>query len=106
MSLSSLVDGSGHLVDVRVGVHSLPERLSVLRVIATGIGLLGSVVVEGDTSTGEGESQSGLESLLVVELVKESGVVVVIDKETKSVNVLKVRALIVVSLWDLGHGFS
>jgi len=106
MSLSGLVDGSGHLVDVGVGVHGLPERLSVLWVIATGISLLGSVVVEGDTSSGEGEGQSGFETLLVVELIKESGVVVVIDEETKSINVLEVWALIVVSLWDQRHGFS
>jgi hypothetical protein len=49
--VSGSVDSSGHLVDVRVGVHVLPEGLSILRVVTTGVSLLGTVVVEWDSST-------------------------------------------------------
>lgn len=44
------MDLSDLLVKIGASVHVLPERLSVLRVVSTGIVLLGSVVREGDTS--------------------------------------------------------
>ena len=47
--LSGLVDQSSRFVEVGGGVHVLPERLSVLRVVASGEVLLTSVVVEWDT---------------------------------------------------------
>ena len=87
--LPGLVDGGGHLVDVRVGVHGLPEGLSVVGVVAAGIGLLTTVVVEGDALSGKGEGQGTLEHGGVMELVQESGIVVVVDEEAESIHVLE-----------------
>lgn len=55
--LSSTVDGSGHLVDVRVGVHVLPQRLSISWVVATTVLLLTTIVVEWNTLSCECECE-------------------------------------------------
>lgn len=47
-----------NLIEVRLGIHSLPERLTVLGVVTTAIVLLGAIVDEGDTTTGQGEYNS------------------------------------------------
>ena len=82
-SLSGFVNSGGHLVDVRVGVHILPERFSVLWVVTTSVSLLGTIVIEWDTSGGKSKDEGVFEHLLVVVLVQESSVVVVIDEDTK-----------------------
>jgi hypothetical protein len=75
-----------------------------LWVVATSVGLLGAVVVEWDTSSSKGESESVGKHFLVVILVKESGIVVVIDEKTKSINVLEMTSFFLVSVLDSVHG--
>lgn len=81
LGLSSLVDLGGHFVNVRVGVHILPQRLSVLRIVATSVGLLRSIVVEGDSSESQSEGESGLQLGLIVIGVHESCIVMVINED-------------------------
>lgn len=53
-------------------------------VVTTSVGLLRSIVIEWNTSGGESKNKRVFEHLLVVVLVQESGIVVVIDEDTKS----------------------
>lgn len=100
--LSGGVDLGHLLVDVAVGVHGLPEGLSVLWVVSTRVVLLTSVVEEWDTLGGEGEGKGRLEGGSVVVLVQESGVVVVVDEDSQGGKVLE-GTLSVVSVFDLVH---
>jgi len=102
--LSSIVNSSGHLVNVRVGVHVLPERLSVLWVVTTSVGLLRAIVIEWNTSGGESKNKRVFEHLLVVVLVQESGIVVVIDEDTKSGWVSELLVDLADSVSDSLHG--
>jgi len=101
--LSSTVDGSGHLVDVRVGVHVLPQRLSVSWIVATTVLLLTTIVVEWNTLGGECESKCTLEHSDIMVRVEESSVVVVVNENTESIHVLKVALLFVKSILDVVH---
>jgi len=105
-ALSSLVNFSGHLVNVRVGVHVLPERFSVLRVVTTSVGLLRTIVIEWNTSGGESKNKCVFEHLLVVVLVQESGIVVVIDEDTKSGWVSEFLVYLLDSSGDSLHGLG
>ena len=100
---SSLVDSSGLLIKVRAGVHVLPERLSIVWIVTTGIGLLTTVVVEWNTSGSHGEPKSTGEHVLVVELVQESSVVVVVNEDTKGIDILEVGLFFLVSVLDVVH---
>jgi hypothetical protein len=82
MSFSSSVNFGGHLIDIIVGVHVLPEGFSVVWIITPGIVLFRTVVVEWNTSSGQSKGKSRFESNLVVILVQESSVVVVINENT------------------------
>jgi len=101
--LSSIVDGSGHLVDVRVSFHVLPQRLSVLWIIATSICLLTTVVVEWNTPGGERECESTLEHGDIMVWVEETSIVVIVYEDTKSVNIFEVALLLFKSILDLVH---
>ena len=85
----SLSVGSGnHLVEVGIRLHVLPERLSVVGVVATGVVLLSAVVGEGDTAGSESENLSLFQTRSVVSVaVQETSIVVVVHEHTKGVNV-------------------
>jgi hypothetical protein len=102
--LSGGIDGGSHLVNVGVGVHVLPKGLSILGVITTAISLLGTVVVEWDTSGSHSEDESILEHSLVVILVKESGVIMVVNEEAKGIDIFEVTSFLVESVLDSVHG--
>lgn len=106
LGLAGLVDGGGHLVDVRGGVHILPEGLSVVGVVAAGVGLLTAIVVERDALPSEGEGQCTLEHSCVVVLVQESSVVVVVNEEAQSVHVFELGSLLCDSIFNVVHGLS
>lgn len=106
VSFSSSVDLGSHLIDVGVGVHVLPEGLSVLWIVSTIVVLFGTVVVEWDTSSGQSEGKSRFESRIVVELVLESSVIVVVDKDTKGINILEFTVFLSKSVFDVVHALS
>jgi len=103
-TLSEPVNFSGHLVNISVGVHVLPERLSVLWVVTTSVGLLRAIIIEWNTSGGESKNKRVFEHLLVVVLVQESGIVVVIDEDTKSAWVSEFLVYLINSVSDTLHG--
>jgi len=103
---SCLVNLGGHLVNVGVGVHVLPRGLSIIWIITTGIVLLRPVVIEWNTPSSQSESKSRLESLIIVELILESSVVVVIYKNTKGINILEFAILFSKSILKVVHGLS
>ena len=86
--LSLSVNSGDSLVEVSVCLHVLPERLSVVGVVAASVVLLRAVIGEGDSASSEGENLSLLQAVGVVTIsVQEASVVVVIDEHTKGVNV-------------------
>jgi len=94
------------LIDIGVGIHVLPERFSVLWIISSRVVLFRSVIVEWDTSSGQSEGESRFESRIVVELILESSVIVVIDEDTKGINVLEFTVFLRKSVFDILHAFS
>jgi len=106
MSFSSSVDLGGHLIDVRVGIHVLPEGFSVLWIISTGIVLFRAVVVEWNTSCSQSECETRFESAIVVELILESSVIVIVNEDTEGINILEFTIFFSKSVFDTVHAFS
>ena len=106
MGLSSSVDLGGHGVDWGAGVHVLPEGLSVVWIITTGVVLFRTVVVEWNTSSGQSEGEGSLEVLIVVELILESSVIVVVNEDTEGINVLEFAIFFSESVFDVVHALS
>jgi hypothetical protein len=102
--LALSVDLGDDLVETAVGVHVLPERLAVLGVVATTVVLLSTVVDEWDTTTGQGEHDSVVElSVGATMVVKETGVIVIVNEKTEGIDIGEVGFLSIVSLLDLSH---
>jgi hypothetical protein len=106
MSFSSSVDLGGHLIDIGVGVHVLPERLSVLWIVSSRVVLFRTIVIEWDASSGQSEGKSRFETGVIVELVLESSVIVVIDEDTKGINIFEFTIFLGKSVFDAIHTFS
>lgn len=106
LGFSGTVDGSCHLVDVRVGVHVLPEGLSVLWVSATAVSLLTTIVVEWDTLSSQGKGECALEHGLVAVVVEEPSIVVIVNEDTKCIHIFEVRLLLLKSVFDSIHGLT
>ena len=105
-SLSLGVDSSDLLIEVRVSLHVLPERLSVLGIVATSVVLLCAVVGEGDSAGSECENLSLSQTSGVVAVsVQETSVVVIVDEHTKGVDVGEVLSLSIIATTDAIHGF-
>ena len=104
--LSLSVDGADHLVEIGAGVHILPERLTVLGVGAAAVVLLSTVVGEGNTTGSQSVGLSLLETGLVVEVAHETGVVMVVNEDTKGVNILEMGFLLVEAVLDAVHGLA
>ena len=81
----------------------MPKGLSVLWVVTTGISLLGTVVEEWDSSGSQSESESVLEHSLIVVLVKEPGVIMVVNEETEGIDILEVTSFFVESVFNSVH---
>lgn len=106
MGLSGSVDLCCHGVDSGVGVHVLPERFSVVWIITTSVVLLGTVVVEWDSSCGQSESECSFEVLVIVELILESSVIVVVNENTQCIDVLEFTIFLSKSVFDVVHALS
>ena len=106
-SLSLGVDLANHLVEVGASVHVLPKRLTVVGIGTSTVVLLSTIVGEGDTSGSESEGLGRLEAGLVATMVaKETSVIVIVNEDTESADVLEMARLLIVSVLDLVHGFS
>jgi len=104
--LSGSVDLVDLLVEITGGVHVLPERLTVVGVVTTTVVLLTTVVNERNTLGSEREDDSGREVGMVAVRVEESGVVMVINEDTKRMEILEVLAFSVVAVLNLVHGLT
>jgi hypothetical protein len=103
VSLSCSVNSRSESIDVRAGIHVLPEWLSVLWIVSASVSLLTTIVVEWDTSWSKGEEESILEHSLVVVLVQESSIVVVVDEDTKGIDIFEVWVFLLESVFDSIH---
>jgi len=81
------VDGLQKVVDVRVTVHVSPKRLSVSGIHTTTVGLLITIVDDGDTNGTKSESEGSLEELVARAGREETWVVVVVDEVTSDSDV-------------------
>lgn len=81
--LSEIVDSGQILVHFTLIVHVGPEGFSTVRIITTSKVLFTSVVNDGNTNRGQSESSSSPESNMITIVVKESGIIVVINKVTQ-----------------------
>jgi hypothetical protein len=105
--LTLVVDLLNDLVEITVRVHVIPQWLTIGRIVTTTVVLFSTVVNEGDSTSGQGENGGTSKlSVLALMVVEETSVVVVVDEDTKCVNVLKVRTLSVVSVLNLTHVLS
>lgn len=105
--LSLSIDLGNNLIQVTVSVHVVPERFTVRWVVSTAVVLLGTVVNEWDTSGGEREDGRGGELLvLALMVVQETSVVVVVNEDSESVNVVEVIFFSVVARLNLAHVLS
>jgi len=108
LTLFSLsIDLGNHLIEIGVCVHGLPERFTVFGITASGVVLLGTIVGERNTTRGQSEGLGLLKSGLVATVVaKEARVVVVVNEDTKSINIVEVALFLVVSTLDVVHIFA
>ena len=95
------------LIKVRIGVHRLPERFTVLRIVSTTVVLFSTVVDEWDTATSQGEDDSVAElGVAASVVVEETSVIVIVNEETEGINVLEVGLFSVVTLLEVSHVFT
>lgn len=76
----------------------MPEGLSITWIITSRVGLLTSIVVKWNTLGCQSEDEGISKHVFVVKLVQESSVVVVVNEKTKSIKVLEMSLLLLVSL--------
>ena len=92
------------LVEIAAGVHTLPHRFTVGWIITTRVVLLSSVVNEGDAASGEGEDGSGFELVVFATVVVEkTRVVVVVNEQTKGVQIFEITCFSIVAGLDATH---
>ena len=66
--------------------------------------MFSSVIGEGDATGGQSEYLSLFQSCLIVLIaIKEAGIVMIVNKDAESVNVLEVRGFLVVAISDAIH---
>ena len=93
--LSLLIHCCGEFVEIVVGIHVCPKRLTVSRISASTISLFIAVVPVWNTRSEEHISKCILESFFVVALAEESCLVVVINKCSKDISILKSTLLLI-----------
>jgi len=103
VSLSGSVNLLGHLINIRVGIHILPKRFSVVWIVTTSVVLFRTIVVEWNTSSSQSEGKSRFETMVIVELVLESSIVVIINEKTKSINIFEFTVFFSKSIFEAIH---
>lgn len=103
LSLTSFVDCLGELEDIVSAIEVAPHDFSVVGIVTTSEALLTTIVEEGDTSGSQRESKGSFEHSLVSVSIEEASVVMVVNEETKGVNVTEVLAVGSPSVGDGAH---
>jgi hypothetical protein len=85
--LSGSVDSLSKLEHVGSPVKVAPKDLAIVGIITSSEALLTSVVEEGDTSCAKCKSQGTLEESNITVSVKESSIIMIINKYAESVDV-------------------
>jgi len=106
MSLSGSIDLFDVLITLGVGIHVLPESFSVEWIVSSSIELLTTIIEEWNTSGSQCKSEGRLESLVVMEEILESGIVVVIHEDTKCINIFELSIFFRKSVFDVVHTLS
>jgi hypothetical protein len=106
LGFTSTIDCLSKLENVVVSVEVSPHNFSVIRIITTSKALFTTIIVEGDTSCCKCKSQSTLEESLISITIKESSVIVIVNKNTKCINILEVFVILGPSIGNGTHGLS
>jgi len=104
--LPVLIDLSNLPVKRSLSVETSPQRLSVFGVVTTTEILLRTIVDKWDSSAGHGEDNSAGEADMVTIVVEEASVVMVVDKDSKSVDVLELAVFLLVPVFDVCHALA
>lgn len=99
----SLVYLGDLLVESRLRVEIVPERLAVVRISTSSIVLLRAIVHERDASAGHREDYSSCKGDVVSIVMQEARVVVIVNEHSKSINVLEFVLLLIVPVSNIGH---
>jgi hypothetical protein len=103
LSLSGSIDLLCELEDIVSLVKVVPHSLSVIWITSSRKSLFTSIVIKGNTSGSKSESECALEEFLISISVKESCVIMVIDKNTESINIIEFAFFFSPSLGDPLH---
>ena len=90
LGFTSSIDSLSKLEDIMVFVEIFPHKFSVKRIITSCKALFATIIEEGNTSSSECESQSTLEESLISITIQESSVIVIVYKNTESINIFEV----------------
>ena len=98
------VDLSDDLIKVTACVHWLPEWLTVLRIVTSCEVLFGTVVNEWNTTSSQCENGGCFKlSVLTSVVMKEACVVVIVNENSKGVNVFELWSFWVITWFNLVH---
>jgi hypothetical protein len=106
VSFSSINKSFDEIILRAFGVHVSPERFSVSWVTSTSIVLFTAIVDNGDTSGCDGEDESIFEPLSVAVTIEEPGVVMIVNKDTESINIFEFRCFLGISISDVVHALA
>jgi len=96
-----------YLVKITLSIHRLPERLSVGGVSSSRIILLSAIVDKRNTSSSKRKNCSVSELCFFTTIVvQETRIVVIVNKNSKCVNILEVGRFGIIPSFNLIHSFS
>jgi hypothetical protein len=90
-------------VEITLSIHVSPDWFSVIGIGPTSIALLTTIVNEGNTSWGQREDQSAFEAWSIRVIVKEPRVIVIVDEDTKSINIIEGAWFLIIFVSNLIH---
>jgi len=98
-----LIDCSHEFENIVITIEVSPHNLTILGIVAAGETLFTAIVKEGDTSCSKGKSKSTLKESLISISVEESGVVMIINKKTKGIDILEGFLVWGPPIWNGAH---
>ena len=101
--LSSFIDSLSKFVNVRICIHVLPKRFSVLWIISSCVSLLTSIIIEWNTSSCQCEEKSIFEHCLITMLIQKSCIIVIVYENSESINVFEFALFFSKSIFDVLH---
>jgi len=90
LRLTCFVKSLDEFEKIAVAVKVSPHNLSIVGVVTATESLFTTIVEEGDSSGSESKSQSALEKTSISLRVKETRVIMIVDKNTESINISKI----------------